>query len=246
MILSSFDNTLKQIASDKNLMANVTCFNVVKDLMAMVHAVQALASANQGSNDILQVNISAKLTECESIITTFGMQRLAACGALSGGNQQQMHQQPQPFTPNTQMHNQNFYYPTMGQMQQAPMPQQPQVMAQPQQQITPMPQPQVMAQPQQIVQQPVHQPTPMPQPQPVQQPQVAPQPAPQMQQAPAAPQPIQQPQPQFTPQEQSAQQAPASGGESIMGFSSLPGMGGGGGGDKPAVGRDYILKLLNE
>jgi len=199
MILSSFDNTLKQLAADKTLMANATCFNVVKDLMAMVASVQSLAMSNQGAvADMLQMNISAKLVELESIISMFGMQRLAQFG---GGQMQQ----PQPFMPNTQMHNQSFYYPPMG-MGMGQMPQQ--------------------------MQQPVQQSVPV-------QPQVAPQPVPQ-----PAPQPqvVQQPQP--VPQTQLASQ-PVNNGESVVGFSALPGMEGGGNG-KPAVGRDYILKLLNE
>ena len=256
MILSAFDNMLKAIANDKTLMSDAGRFNSVQELMTIVGSVQALARSveNGNMNDMLIVSIKGKLMELESIITMFGNQKLAAVGIMSQGGQQQ----PMPFMPNMPMHNQNLYYPTMGQQ----MFQQPQQQPQQQQQMgQQFAQPQ--QQPQQQMSQPQQQPDPVVQEAPAPAPQVTPQATPQSAPQPVAPRsPTPAPTPAATPTPQpTAQPAqpppmaaeqevqlpstpPSSGGEAIAGFSSLPGMGGGGGNDK-AAGRDYILKLLN-
>ncbi|MCL2570201.1 MAG: hypothetical protein FWE16_03260 [Firmicutes bacterium] len=216
MILGSFDNMLKTISNDQQQMSFGNNFNVVRELMNIVSQVQHFAHSIQSSsvNDMLSMNLSGKLQEIESIITTFGMQRLMANGINTGGMQQNA-----PFMPNNPMHNQNFYYPSMGMGMPNMQMQQPQMM---------QPQPPQM-------QQAAPPSPPVPQP-PVQAPPSTPPPAP-------TPQPLM--------QDTSGDVAPApssSGGGSSGPASSftLPGLGGGGGDDKPAPGRDYLLKLLSD
>ena len=270
MILTSFDNMLKTIINDKSLMADASRFNVVRELMSIVNSVQSLASSVDGGNmnDMLIVSIKGKLIELESIITTFGSQRLASIGIMPGTQPQQM-----PFMPNAPMHNQNLYYPTMGQhmygqpmgqmyaqphMQPHMHPQSPPPMMQ-QQQQSQQPQPPQAQQSNQQQNSSMSIPQP-PQPASPPQPALAPTPTPK-----SAPQPVAQPAstPQPTPAPKVEEESPPppvkekpaapppqpidSGGESIAGFASLPGasMGGGDGGKEKAAGRDYILKLLN-
>ena len=159
MILGSFDNMLKQLAFDKTQMSNMGYFNVVNDLMAVVGSVQNLAHAvnNDKTNDMLKMNCMRILSELESVISTFGMQRINA--NTMGG--QGMPGMMGPMMPNVPRHNQDFYYPpTMGQQQMYAQ----QPVSQPQQWQQPMPQP--IAQPQ-TQPHPAVAPTPAPAPAPV-------------------------------------------------------------------------------
>jgi len=248
-------------------MSNGTYFNIVSNLISLVSCAQNFANAvnHDKSGDTLTVGLAGKMSEIESIITTFGMQRLTSSGIMakdSGAPGQKMPQMA-PFMPNMPMHGQQLFYPTMGKHMMFAHPQM-QQMQQMQQMRPSMPQqmqaaPQMQQQAQQIA--PQHAPVaptpaaPPPPPPPAPAP-VAPPPPPAAPAAappppPPAPAPAAPPPPPAAP---AAAPAPppkpadtsSSSGGGVAGFGGLPGMGGGGDDGKPAVGRDFILKLLNE
>ena len=212
--------------NDSVLMSSPNHFKAINDLMALVKAAQGLSGCVMASNmgDALSMMLTEKVREIENILATFGPQRLASLGVNTGGGMPQMN----PFTTAPVM-NQNFHYPTMGQQSGYVQPQhfaQPQPMA-PQPQMQPMP---VQQAPPQMA----------PAPAPVAPPQMAPQP----QAEPVAVAPA--PQPAPVAAESPATSAPSNGGGGGNVFMALPGaLGGGGGDDKPAVGRDYLLKILS-
>lgn len=240
MILGGFDNTLKTLSADRTVMSNANSFNVVRDLMTIVNSVQGLAGAVANSNihDMLAMSLMGKISELESIITMFGNQRLTTFGINTMPNP--MMGSMQPIMPGMQMHNQSFYYPTMGQQQMYPAGNQFQTpMAPPAMQ--PMPQPTVMPPPPP----PAPAPAPLPPAEPSYAPSPAPIPAPSLAHAPApaparavAPAPV--PSPAAPSPRSDASSSIAKGG--VLPGVSLPGLSD----DKPAAGRDYILKLLEE
>jgi len=224
MTLASFNNTLQMALRDGVLMTNPNSYKVVNDLVAMTQSVQNLTAQVMSSNtgDALSMMLMEKVREVENIIATFGPQRLAAIGFNAGAPNMM------PFG-TAPMQNQSFQYPTMG--QQAPMMQPPF----PQQHMQPpMPQPQMqqhMAPPAPPMPPAAPPPAPMPEAAPV-----APTPAPAPVAAPAPP-----PAPAPAAEAPAAPAGGGGGGPSV--FMGLPGMGGGAD-DKPAAGRDYILKVL--
>jgi len=227
MVLANFDNMLKSVSSNPSVMMSGNSLNVVRGLSSLVQAVQMMASANMGMNDMLSMSLGGKISEIESILATYGPQRLQQFGiGMNGMGMNPMMGAGQPFAPNMQMHNQSFHYPVMGGGMPPMMGVPPQMpMAAPPMQPMPMPQeaPPMMA------------PAPMPAPQPAPAPVAAPAPAPQPVQA-AAPAPVAAPTPVSAPS------GGGGGGMSLGG--GLPGAGGGS--DKPAAGRDFLLKLLND
>ena len=238
MVLSNFDNMLKTISNDRAIMSNGNSFNVVRDLMTLVSAVQNMANV-AGGNDMLSMSLMGKISELESIISIFGPQRLAAYGINAGGMAMGG---VQPFMPGNPMQNQSFVYPTMGQQMygggyaQPAMAPPMQAMPHPSQHVAPA----FPTEHAQSIPMNPQQSAPMP-------PQMATSPELPPSQMVASP-------PSFSqnagapPPTSQVQGAPSFSGSSLLGGAlpaSLPGAGNGAG-DKPAIGRDYLLKLLDE
>lgn len=224
--------------------------NVVRDLMNIVDSVKNLAStvADDKSSDMLTVNMKSKLEEMETLIQTYGMQRLASSGISKGAAfmqpifmsspmqqpiQSLQHNMQQPMMPNPMMMPPPMMPPPMPMMRpMMPPPPPPMPMRQVQAHAVPVPPPQVIhtpPPPPPVQAAPAAQPAPAPVAPPPPPPPVAvaPTPAP-VAEAPVAPPP-----------------RPASSGGGMDGMGALPGMGGGddGGGGK-AEGRDFLLALL--
>lgn len=230
MLLKDFEDTLKNIEQDRMLMSygnNQETVNSILSIVNMVQSAQNLVRTDR-SNDMFSMSVSSKLMELENVIVTLGYQRLMERGINVGAN---MRQQFNPMMPSMPMYNQPMNYPNMPMYQP-----QPQQMYMPQQQqfdpqySQPMPQ-----------QQPQYAPMP-----PQQAQTVAPQQAAPVQQA-AAPAPAPKPQPAPAPAPApkpvvNTAPKPAASSSSSGG---LPGMGGGSD-EKAAVGRDFLLKLLED
>lgn len=231
MSLKNFEDTLKNIENDKMLMSYGENQNVINNILSVVNLVQTLETVirSDRSPDSFTINISNKVMELGQIVVAYGNQRLMEKGISAGANRGQ---QFNPFMAGNPMFSQQMYYPSM--MQQ--FSQQPQMQQQPiQQQYTQhsmMQQPMNISMPQTQQQQPVQ--TSMAASQNVQQSELPTQPK--------VEEPV-----KNTESEIKSVEKPKSEEKSTSksaGF-SLPGLDGGAPEGK-ALGRDYLIKLLEE